>query len=55
MLTTVGFQNIDYYYPAPDYKFPSCIVADGNFKMYKRFGSREDIDKGSILLLMKVR
>lgn len=49
MLTTVGFQNIDYYYPAPDYKFPSCIVADGNFKMYKKIWKQRSIyDKGSI-------
>ncbi|SHH33950.1 class I SAM-dependent methyltransferase [Tepidibacter thalassicus] len=28
ILNTVGFKNLDFYYPMPDYKFPSQIFSD---------------------------
>ncbi len=30
MLSNVGFSNIDFYYPMPDYKFPTQIYSDHN-------------------------
>lgn len=28
MLRDAGFENLEFYYPYPDYKFPSCIYSD---------------------------
>ena len=50
MLNDLGFGNIEFYYPAPDYKLPSCIVADGYTKAYNRIWNKGSLYYDSPIL-----